>query len=88
MKRKVMMKENNFFQEHRNCKFLIKSACPFMRYSLLTWQHPDATGKLFIALCIGLLASLLLKGPTLFMLIGKMCFHYLIQLYSTLLNLF
>lgn len=38
--------------------------------NLLTWQHPEATGKLFVALCMALLASLILKGPTLFMLLG------------------
>lgn len=38
--------------------------------NLLNWHHPEATGRLFIALCIALAASLLLKGPTLFMLIG------------------
>ncbi|XP_067023563.1 GRAM domain-containing protein 4-like isoform X2 [Acropora muricata] len=38
--------------------------------NLLNWHHPEATGKLFGALCIGLVASLLLKGATLFTLIG------------------
>lgn len=38
--------------------------------NLLTWKHPEATGKLFIALCTALVASLVLRGPTLFMLIG------------------
>lgn len=38
--------------------------------SLLTWQHPEATRKLFTALCFALLASLGFRGPTLFMLIG------------------
>ncbi|KAJ7377647.1 GRAM domain-containing protein 4 [Desmophyllum pertusum] len=39
--------------------------------NLLTWQgHPEATRKLFTALCFALLTTLTLKGPTLFMLIG------------------
>lgn len=38
--------------------------------NLLMWQHHEATRKLFTALCVGLLASLLLKGPTLFLLLG------------------
>ncbi|KAL9959274.1 hypothetical protein ACROYT_G032584 [Oculina patagonica] len=38
--------------------------------NLLTWQHPVAARKLFTALCFALLASLALRGPTLFRLIG------------------
>jgi len=38
--------------------------------NLLMWQHPVATRKLFTALCVALLASLLLRGPTLFLLMG------------------
>lgn len=38
--------------------------------NLLTWQHPVATRKLFTVLNVAFVASLGLKGPTLFMLIG------------------
>lgn len=44
----------------------------YLHSSLLTWKHPEATRKLFIALCMALIASLVLKGPTLFMITGNM----------------
>lgn len=38
--------------------------------NLLTWEHPEATRKLFTALCVALLASLVLRGKILFMIAG------------------
>ena len=56
------------FHSIRSCFLFL-----FLCFSLLTWQHPVATRKLFTNLCVALLASLLLKGPTLFLLIGNVC---------------
>ena len=42
----------------------------FLCFSLLMWQHPAASRKLFTSLFMALTASLLLKGKTLFLVTG------------------
>lgn len=55
---------------------MIEVSLPFTFFSLLTWEHPEATRKLFTALCVALLASLVLRGKILFMIVGKLLFGF------------